>query len=142
MTNPSKIKGSKWENDAADLLNKEFPNTWRRTPMSGALGTIMNEPLLGADVLGKYEFLPFKFLAEAKVGYGGSNMQIKKDWFDKIKSTAEKAYGIPVVLLKFLGARSGVKHVIAMDFETWNKLMAYIELLHDRENDKNLRNLE
>jgi len=131
MVNKNKIKGSQWERDAAKLLNENFPDVWRRNPGSGALGTILELPILKGDVVGDYEFLPFDFIAEAKVGYGGSLMQIQKVWFDKIKEQADENYSLPVVLLKFEKSKSGVRHVIAMDFETWDKIMSYIESMHE-----------
>jgi hypothetical protein len=127
MVNKNKVKGSQWERDAAELLNREFPNTWKRIAMSGALGTILEIPSLQGDVTGKYSFFPIKFLAEAKVGYGGVQMKIEKEWFDKIKEQASHSYSLPVVLLKFEKARTGVRHVICMDFETWNKIMSEME---------------
>jgi len=139
MSNPSKQKGTKWENDSVELLNKDFPKVWKRVPMSGAIGTALGEPELASDIKGKYPFIPFKFVGEAKVGYGGKNMTIRKEWFDKIRETADRVYGVPVVVLKFLGARSGIRHVIATDFETWNRLMSYIEELEDERNS--LQNL-
>jgi len=131
MVNKNKNKGSQWERDAAKLLNEDFPGTWRRNPGSGALGTILELPILKGDVVGDYEFLPFDFIAEAKVGYGGVQMQIRKEWFDKIKMEADQNYALPVVLLKFEKSKTGVRHVIAMDFETWNKIMSYIESTHE-----------
>lgn len=129
MTINAKHKGNRWERDCAKLLNKSFPETWRRIALSGALGTVLGDPLLESDLLGKYEFLSRRFCGEAKVGYGGKEMKVKKLWFDKIASTAERCYGLPAVLLKFNGARSGVRHVIAFDFETWDKLMLEVEQL-------------
>ncbi len=128
--NLNKDKGKRWENDAADLLNKEFPAVWKRIPLSGALGTQLNLPLFKGDLLGVYNFLPNKILAEAKVGYGGSSMTIEKEWFDKIKAAAGESYSIPLVLLKFEKSRSGVKHIVAMDFETWDFLMKRLESLN------------
>jgi len=131
MVNKNKIKGSNWERKAAEELNKKFPDTWRRIPLSGALGTTLDIPSLQGDVSGNYLFLPFKFYGEAKVGYGGASMTIQKEWFDKIKKEAENNYAKPVVLLKFEKSNSGVRHVIAMDFETWDDIMLHIQSLRD-----------
>lgn len=131
MVNKNKDKGTRWERDAVNELNENHPNTWRRNPGSGALGTILDMPFLKGDLIGDYEFLPFDIVAEAKVGYGGTQMQIHKEWFDKIKEEANENYAIPVVLLKFEKARTGVRHVIAMDFETWNKILDYVESMHE-----------
>jgi Holliday junction resolvase len=129
--NKQKVKGSRWEHDAVELLNKEFPDVWKRIPMSGALGTSLEISELEGDLRGKYYFFPAKLVAEAKVGYGGSHMQIQKEWFDKIADSAKRVYGLPIVLLKFEKSRSGVKHVVAMDFYTWDTLMTYIKELYD-----------
>lgn len=129
--NKNKDKGTRWERDAVNELNENYPNTWRRNPGSGALGTILDLPFLKGDLVGDYEFLPIDIVAEAKVGYGGTQMQVRKEWFDKIKMEANENYAIPVVLLKFEKARTGTRHVIAMDFETWDKLMNFVESMHE-----------
>lgn len=131
MVNKNKIKGTRWERDAVNELNIKYPNTWRRNPGSGALGTILDMPFLKGDLVGDYEFLPVDLVAEAKVGYGGTQMQVRKEWFDKIREEANENYALPVVILKFEKARSGVRHVIAMDFETWDKFMNLIESMHE-----------
>lgn len=128
----AKRKGTRWENDAKDLLNdQDNGGKWKRVPLSGALGSIMNEPFLGADLVGKYRALSKPFMAEAKVGYGGKNMTIKKEWFDKITEIANKVFGIPIVLLKFSGARKGTRHVVAMSFETFEYIMDELDRLYD-----------
>jgi hypothetical protein len=129
--NANKDKGTRWERDAVLLLNQNHPNTWRRNPGSGALGTILDMPFLKGDLVGDYTFLPIDIVAEAKVGYGGTQMQLHKEWFDKIKMEADQNFAIPVVLLKFEKSKTGVRHVIAMDFETWDKLMEYYESMHE-----------
>lgn len=131
MVNKNKIKGSQWERDAAKLLNTNYPNVWRRNPGSGALGTILDMPILKGDLVGDYMFLPIDLVAEAKVGYGGTQMQIHKEWFDKIREEANENYALPVVLLKFEKSKSGARHIIAMDFETWDKFMNIIESMHE-----------
>jgi len=129
--NKQKDKGSRWEREAAELLNKEFPDSWKRIPMSGAMGTSLNITELDGDLQGRYSFFPHKFIGEAKVGYGGTEMTVRKEWFDKVKLEAEKSYSLPVVVLKFEKARSGVRHVIAMDFYTWDTLMTKFQELHE-----------
>lgn len=128
----AKRKGSQWERDLAKELNKLFETTtWKRIAMSGAMGTIMNEPLLKADVVGTFDFLDRRFVGECKVGYGGAMMQVSKEWFDKIKQTASECYALPVVFLKFSGARSGVQHVVAFDMDTFVILMKEVEAMYD-----------
>lgn len=131
MVNKNKDKGTRWERDAVNILNEKYPNVWRRNPGSGALGTILDMPFLKGDLVGDYEFLPIDLVAEAKVGYGGTQMQLRKEWFDKIREEATQNYALPVVLLKFEKARTGVRQVIAMDFETWNEFMTIIESMHE-----------
>ncbi len=129
MVNKNKIKGTRWERDAVKILNKNFPDVWKRIPGSGAIGTILDMPILKGDLSGKYPFLPKRFVAEAKVGYGGTQMTVSKEWFDKIKLEAEQNFSLPLVLLKFEKATAGVKHIVAMDIDTWDELLAYIDEL-------------
>lgn len=130
MTN-QKRKGNRWERDAAKELNKHFPDVWKRIAMSGAIGTQMNVPMLKADILGNYPFFEKQFAGECKVGYGGKQMTIKKEWFDHIGDVASEFYAYPLVILKFDYARTGVRHVVAMDFEVWDDLMTEFEELHN-----------
>ncbi len=123
MSNPQKIKGTRWERDAVNLLNEAFPSTWKRIAMSGALGTQLDIPMLRPDAIGEYTHLSRRLVGEAKVGYGGKSMTIQKEWFDYIAELAEENYALPVVLLKFEKSKTGVRHVICLSFETWNELM-------------------
>lgn len=131
MPNPQKRKGTDWERDATKLLNERFPDTWKRIALSGALGTQLNMPLLMPDVRGKYYFLPKDIVGECKVGYGGKQMTIQKEWFDGIHEIAEKQYAIPAVLLKFEKSRKGVKHIICLDFDTWDTLMTQMGSMYN-----------
>jgi hypothetical protein len=120
----SKRKGYQWEHDLVKELNDMFPDSsWKRIAMSGAMGTIMNEPLLKADGVGRMPFMEERFAGECKVGYGGFQMKVDKGWFDKIRMQADESYSIPLVFLKFSGARSGVQHVVAMDMQAFEYLM-------------------
>jgi len=132
MSNPQKEKGSRWERESAKLLNIAFPHTWKRIAMSGAAGTIMDIPLLKPDILGEYPHISRKFAGECKVGYGGKEMTVKKAWFDGIRKIADELYGLPVVVLKFEKSRTGVRHIICMDFEAWDSLMIEMsEMYHE-----------
>jgi Holliday junction resolvase len=132
MPNPQKIKGTRWERDSVKLLNKKFPDTWRRIALSGALGTMLDMPILMPDISGKYEHLDRKVVGECKVGYGGKQMKIEKEWFDGIREIAEKNYALPVVVLKFEKSRTGVKHIMCLDFEAWDSLMIEMaEMRHE-----------
>lgn len=127
----SKQKGKRWEYDARDQLNEMFPNTWKRIPSSGAIGTIVEIPHLTGDLIGKYEFIPYVLRAECKVGYGGKDMTIHKEWFDKIRREAEENFNnLPCVVIKFDGSREGVRYFMALDFQAWFDLLKWIEKLH------------
>lgn len=127
MKNP-KSKGTRWENEASKLLNEDFPDTWRRVAMSGALGTMLDIPMFSADLIGDYSFMPFKIVAEAKSGYGKKQMTIKPDWFDHIEEIGDKTFSLPVVLLRFDNLRdTNNRYIIAMNFDSWNKIMKLLE---------------
>lgn len=128
----SKNKGSRWEREAAKLLNENFPEAWRRVAMSGAMGTQLEIPIFKADLIGAYDFFPRQLVAECKVGYGGAkSMSLKREWFEHIKKVGEEAYSLPLVILKFDNSRSDVRHVVAMTFETWNEIIMEYEQLVD-----------
>lgn len=132
MPNPQKRKGTRWETDSVKLLNQKFPNVWRRIAMSGALGTMLDMPILMPDISGKYEHMSNGIVGECKVGYGGKMMTIQKDWFDHIRGVAAKNYAaVPAVVLKFEKSRTGVKHIICLDFEAWDDLMGEMESMHN-----------
>lgn len=131
MTNKQKIKGTKWENDAVKRLN-DFAGKWKRVPSSGAMGTILNEPLLLGDIQGDTAFFNKKFVLEAKVGYGGSKqLTIQKEWFDKVAKEAESNFAYPGVICKFLDARVGVRHFISFDLDTFGEMLVYVKKLSD-----------
>jgi hypothetical protein len=130
MSNPQKVKGTQWENDFVDLLNDNiYGAVAKRVAGSGAIGTIMGEPLLQGDIKATFEGVPQPFRIEAKVGYGGSKqMTIKKEWLDKIKEEASNSYSIPALACKFSGARksSGVQYMVVLDFDTFVEIMNLI----------------
>lgn len=65
---------------------------------------------------------------EAKTGYGGSTqLTVKKEWLDKIKEEAERTYGIGILVAKFLGAKTGVKHFVVMDIYDFIDLISSAE---------------
>lgn len=126
MVNRQKKKGSKWERDLANLLNKLVKSSkWKKVPGSGALGTLLNESRLLGDVRGSVDWVG-NFLLEAKVGYGGEKqLTIKKEWFDKVSEDAKAINAIPAVACKFHNARAGTRYFIALD------LYAFVQLLND-----------
>jgi Holliday junction resolvase len=133
MTGAAKRKGNQWERDLAEIFNKLIKKSnWKRVAGSGALGTIMFEPTLSADVKGKVESIPQEFKVECKVGYGGSTqLALKKVWIDKIREEAARSYGIPILACKFSGAREGTKYFVAMDVEVFADLINRITELHE-----------
>jgi hypothetical protein len=133
LVNKQKIKGTNWEKDFIALLEKAIPESkGKRIAGSGSLGTVLNEPLLSGDVVIFFPGFSKKFRGECKIGYGGEKqMTIKKEWFDKIKTEAQNAYCIPLVALKFSGARriDGIQYVIAFDFDSFVELINYVNEL-------------
>ena len=109
---------------------------FKKTPSSGALGTIVGEPNFTGDVRGKVYGVPQKIKIEAKVGYGGSKqLAIKKEWFDKIAEEAAQDYSIPMVACRFSGSRTGVQNFVAMDLDIFIKLMNLISQLQEEVDD-------
>lgn len=126
----AKIKGNAWEHDATILLNQLLNGAeFKRIPGSGALGTSFGEPLLTGDLSGRVNGIKQKFKVECKVGYDSSSSKeikqfvIKKAWLDKIVEEAGNAYAIPMLFAKFSGARSGVKHFVVLDIETFSRII-------------------
>ena len=133
MTNPQKRKGGDFERLAVAVLQALVEDsTWRRIPGSGAIGTILGEPLLTADIDGKVNSIARGFKAEAKVGYGGATQfALKKAWLDKIKEEADATHSIPFLIGKFSGAREGVKVFVVMDVNVFAYLINYITELQE-----------
>lgn len=138
MSNPQKRKGSDFERLAVDIFNRLIRKSiWRRIPGSGAIGTILSESLLTADIKGEMEAVPKKFKVEAKVGYNSSKdkeikqFTLKKEWLDKVALEAQASYGIPMLVGKFSGARDGTKVFVVMDVEVFADLMNRITELHE-----------
>lgn len=132
-TNKSKNKGSAFERLAVEILNKLIKNSiWRKIPGSGAIGTILNEPLLTADIVGTVDSIQKKFKVEAKVGYNSSSdkevkqFTLKKEWLDKVKMEATHSFSFPFLIGKFSGAREGVKVFVVMDVEEFASIINHI----------------
>jgi hypothetical protein len=122
MVNKQKIKGSKWEYDFVKLLEENLNGKFKRIPGSGAIGTILKEPLLTSDVIARVHGLEKEIRFDAKVGYGGATqLTVKKEWLDKIRMEAENTYSIPALACKLSGARKadGVQYFIVLDFENF-----------------------
>ncbi len=137
-----KRKGSQFERDAVKLLGKLIPNSeWRRMPSSGAMGTIMKEPLLGGDLVGKVDGILQTFRGEAKVGYGGEKtMTFQRAWLQGIKEEAERTFSIPFVIGKFSGSRGDIKEFVALDVKVFAKLVNNLAEL-GRELEANLEDV-
>lgn len=131
MKHPKK-KGSQWERDAVAILNEEFPGTWKKVPMSGAAGTILDIATLKPDLLGNYYHLDRQFAGEAKVGYGGAKqLTVQRAWFDKIAGQASESYSVPILVCKFSGSKSDTRYFISMTFQAWDMLMQQTADLYD-----------
>lgn len=138
--NKAKIKGSQFERDAVDILNKLINRSiFRRIPGSGMIGTILEEPLLTSDIKGRVESIPKEFKIEAKVGYNNSidkevkQFTLKKEWLDKVNMEAFGSYGIPLLIGKFSGAREGTKVFVVMDVVVFADLINKITELWEEE---------
>lgn len=135
MVNKEKRKGTDWERQFVELiLNRIEKSKAKRIAGSGAIGTILDEPLLTGDVILEFPAFPKKFRVECKVGYGGSKqLTVKKEWFDKIIEEAKSSYSIPLIACKFLGAKeNGVKYFLALDIDTFCDIINWInELKHE-----------
>lgn len=145
MGNPMKAKGSAFERLAVEILNTLVKNSiWKRIPGSGAIGTVLGEPLLTSDIIGIVSAIPKRFKVEAKVGYGGATQfTLKKEWLDKVAKEAEGSFSIPFLIGKFLGAREGTKVFVVMDVEVFASIINHITNLQeklDKENGTNLDN--
>ena len=132
MTINQKDKGRRWERDATKKLNEKIDNgDFKRIPGSGAMGTILKEPLLASDIQGSVPFLDKKLIFEAKVGYGGTKyMTIRKEWFDKVAEEAETALGIPALVCKFDNVRVGTSVFIAFDIDVFADIMNEMSDMH------------
>jgi len=125
MGKGAKRKGSQFERDAVKKLQSLIPGSdWKRIPTSGAMGTIMGEPLLAGDIRGRVNGFSTRFVGEAKVGYGGENqLTLQRAWLEKIKQEAQQTYSIPFLIGKFSGSRGTVKEFIVLDIETFAGLL-------------------
>jgi len=123
MVNKQKQKGTRWENDLVDLLNEKITEgNAKRIPSSGAIGTILKEPILTGDVVAKYPGLSKKIKFDAKVGYGSDvSLRVQREWLTKIRMEAEQDYSHPALACKFSGARvkDGVQYFIVLDIDTF-----------------------
>jgi len=138
-----KRKGSDWERLAVKILNEHIKDSkWHKVAGSGAIGTIINEPMLMGDIRGNVDSIPKKFKVEAKVGYSNrkegsaKSFTLKKEWLDKIKEEAETDYSIPFLIGKFDSVREGTKAFTVLDIDTFIWLINYItELKEEIENE-------
>jgi len=135
MTSSQKRKGTDWERQAVKLLEELIPNsTWKRIAGSGAIGTIMNVPELGSDIVGNIEAVGKGIRGEAKVGYGGATqITVKREWFEKVREEAEKVSGIPILVCKFSGSRGTVRYFMSMDFDAVHDLFEQVNKLYESE---------
>lgn len=129
MGRRAKRAGNRWERESADELS-EHGGEWKRIPGSGALASLAKVPMLGGDLVGKYPWFEKNFRGEAKYGYGGSKqMTLKREWFQKIQTEADRVDDHPCVILKFKNVTTGDSSakIICFSIETWNELMEELE---------------
>ena len=123
----AKAKGSKFEKDVVDYLNKNLTEgKFKKIPGSGAIGTVINEPFLKGDITGVVTGVPKKFKGECKVGYGGeTQVAVKREWINKIMEEASQDYALPFLTAKFSGARTkdGVQIFVILDIDTFVYLL-------------------
>ena len=143
MTNTHRRKGNDWESLLVDLLESRIKGCKaNRIAGSGAIGTQIGEPLLTGDIIAMIPGFPKKFRFEAKVGYGGATQHaIKREWLNKIREEAHNSSSIPIMGLKFSGARKtdGVQHFVALDFDTFCDIMNYVGMIK-RQYDNDMEN--
>ena len=133
MTSKQKIKGSNFEREMAEVLNKKIKGgRFKRIPSSGAIGTIMGESSLTGDLMGEVENFPKKLKGECKVGYSNSktgetkSLSLKKEWIDKVREEAQSNFAFPFFAGKFENVRYGTKYFIALDVDEFAYLLNII----------------
>ena len=127
--NKSKRKGSAWESYFVELLERNLDGIFKRVVGSGAIGTIMDEPMLMGDIVAEFAGFPRKFRFENKTGYGGeTQLTLKREWFNKIREEAINNYSVPAIACKFFGSRkaTGVQYFVALDFDAFCDIMRHI----------------
>lgn len=119
--------GLRWERELAKILGG------KRQPSSGAFGTQTHDASLTGDITKKYPWWKMLHI-EAKTGYGGSkSMNVKREWFEKVRREAKLANRYPIVALKFKGVTGGdlgSAKVICINIDTWQAMMQEIEYLY------------
>ena len=133
MPNKSKQKGTRWERDLVTILEDKVNGAIvNRIAGSGALGTVLNEPLLQGDLQAKFVGFSRPFRIEAKTGYGGENQHVvKREWLNKIMMEANNNFQFPALACKFSGARrrDGTQYFIALDLNTFCDIINYVGYL-------------
>jgi hypothetical protein len=132
----SKEKGSRFEHDAADALNKKIKyGKFNRIYASGSVGTVLNVPGLMGDISGEIRGLPKHIKMECKIGYSNikdkesKSISLRKEWFDKIAEEANADYSYPMMIGKFDRVTKGTKYFVSMDVEVFAELMNLISNL-------------
>lgn len=134
MTHGSKQKGKRFERELTKDLSING-GKWKRIPGSGSIGTTLGMSNLTGDNRGSYPWWHKELKGEAKFGYGSSKqMQLKREWFSKVREEAAVDNKYPVVLLKFTDVTQGdlgSAKVICFNFDVWNEMMAELEELYN-----------
>lgn len=131
MNNPNRDYGLSWERELVNIF-KEFDEKALRTPNSGAYGTIANVASLQGDV--RFEIDGFRFLIEAKAGYGGSkSMSVKREWMDKTIKEAinQRPKRFPILALKFKNSKTPSGKLIAFTVDDFVLFLRKIQSLLD-----------
>jgi len=145
----SKDKGAAFERELVKTLNEKIKKgTFKKVPGSGAIGTVLNEPLLTADIKGTVEGFPKTIKIECKVGYGGkTQLALKRAWLNKIKMEADSSWSFPILIGKFSGARAadgiqqfavlGIDDLVYM-FNHISNLSRELELAYEKAHKREL----
>lgn len=126
--NKSRDYGIAWERDLVSTF-KVFDNA-KRKPNSGAFGTLTNDASLQGDV--SFEVDGFRFLIEAKAGYGGADsITLQRAWLDKVTAEASRQSParIPILALKMRNGRTENSKLIVMSLDTFVGLLKRIQEL-------------
>lgn len=126
--NKNKDYGYDWERELVATF-KKFGNS-KRTPGSGAWGTLTNDASLQGDVT--LEVDGFKFLVEAKAGYGGSaSITIKREWLDKVTKEAnnQSPPRVPLLALKMKNGKTDNSKLVVMALDVFTALLERINQL-------------
>jgi len=119
-----KRAGTYFEHQAEKYFNNETSSS-KRILASGAFGKITRDPNLLGDIKISFPILHQDFLADCKFGYsrGEKQLNLYKEWFEKIDSEAKLTGKYPCIIVRFKGERGPNSRIIAFTWETFMDLM-------------------